>query len=190
MIILASSSNYRKELLSRLNLDFKTLSPDIDEESFKLSSLTFEQVAETLSLEKAKEVLKNNPNSSVIGSDQVLGFEGQIFDKPMTEQKAKEQLKLLQGSTHKLITSFTILSKDKTLTETVTAHMEMKSLTDQQIENYISKDQPLYSCGSYKLESLGIALFESIKCEDDTAIVGLPLLKLVKALKEFGIEVI
>ena len=108
----------------------------------------------------------------------------------MSEKKALEQLSRLQGKSHQLITSFSIIRKEKVITETVIANMYMKKLENDQIINYVKKDMPLYCCGSYKLESLGIALFDKIECEDDTSIIGLPLLKLIKALESFDIKIL
>lgn len=190
MIILASSSKYRQELLRRLNIDFKAIAADINEDEFKSSSLSHISIAETLSLEKAKKVQKNFQDSIIIGSDQVLSFNDEIFDKPMSEKKAIEQLSRLQGKSHQLITSFSVIKKEKVITETVIANMHMKKLESDQIINYVNKDMPLYCCGSYKLESLGIALFDKIECEDDTSIIGLPLLKLIKALENFDLKIL
>ncbi len=148
------------------------------------------KIAETLSLEKAKEVQKSNLDAIIIGSDQVLSFEDEIFDKPMSEKKAIEQLSRLQGKSHQLITSFSVIKKEKVITETVIANMHMKKLENEQIINYVKKDMPLYCCGSYKLESLGISLFDKIECEDDTSIIGLPLLKLIKALESFDLKLL
>lgn len=190
MIILASSSQYRKELLNRLSLEFNTIAAEIDEEKYKSKDLDHIKIAETLSLEKAKEVQKSNLDAIIIGSDQVLSFEDEIFDKPMSEKKAIEQLSRLQGKSHQLITSFSVIKKEKVITETVIANMHMKKLENEQIINYVKKDMPLYCCGSYKLESLGISLFDKIECEDDTSIIGLPLLKLIKALESFDLKLL
>ena len=188
MLILGSSSIFRKELLERLKIEFSQESPNIDEDSIKSSELSAYEVSRTLSKSKAFEILKRNPEAIVIGSDQVLSFEGEIIGKPKTQEKAFNQLKNLCGKEHQLITSYTVVSKEKEITETVSAHLTMRKLTDECIKEYIKRDDPLYCCGSYKLESLGIQLFERIKCEDHTSIIGLPLIKLCSTLKEFNVK--
>ena len=189
-LVLGSSSKFRKAQLSQLQIDFDSFSPDIDEDSIKTSGLTPYEISRELSLKKAYAVLENFQDSVVIGADQVLNFEGRIFSKPGTEEKAIEQLMELSGRTHELITSYALVSKNKVIVESVISKMTLRNLTKEQIEKYVSIDQPLYSCGSYKLETLGISLFETIECPDHSAIIGLPLISLTTNLLQFGINIL
>lgn len=189
-LILGSSSKFRKAQLEQLRVPFESFSPDIDEDAIKTSDYTPLEISRELSLQKAKAVLEKYPNDLVIGADQVLNFQGKIFSKPGNKENAIKQLQELQGKSHELITSFALLSRDKVIVETVISTMTMRELSDQQIEKYVSLDEPLYSCGAYKLETLGISLFSQIECPDHSAIIGLPLISLTTKLKEFGINVL
>lgn len=189
-LILGSSSQFRQAQLKQLALDFSCISPDIDEDAIKEQGLTPLEVSRELSLQKAREVLKTNPDAVIIGGDQVLNFNGEIFNKPETKANAVGHLLKLQGQTHELITSIAVISNEKEIVETVISKMKMKKLTQQQIEKYVDIDEPLWSCGAYKLETLGIALFDEIECPDHSSIVGLPLISLSKILEGFGIKVL
>lgn len=188
-IILASTSPYRKEQLSRITKNFKTLAPNVDEDQFKKDISNPVELAETLATLKAKDVLIKNLNDFVIGGDQVLSIDGQILGKPKTKEKAFEQLQLLSGKTHELITSTTYTSESYIETKTIIAKMTMRTLTSEQIENYISEENPVNCCGSYMLENKGIALFEEINCTDYTAIIGLPLMSTASILMKNGFSI-
>lgn len=185
-LILASTSVYRRELLERLRLAFESHAPEVDEEAIKDSGLSPLEISRQLSQDKALALKGKFPDAVIIGSDQVLDFEGESFGKPIEFDAAFEQLKKLSGNTHFLHTSYALSCPQGLHVETVTAKMQMRQLSDQAIKNYIQKDEPFYCCGSYKLESLGISLFERIDCEDHTAIIGLPMMKLTTQLLKRG----
>ena len=185
-VILASTSIYRKELLERLNIEFTCVNPNVDEGEIKTENLSPSALSETLALKKAKAVYKTNSNAIVIGSDQVLSLGSTILNKPIEREIAIQQLQALSGEDHQLITSVAILADDKHDSYTCTAQMRMRKLTPEQIVRYIDTDQPLQCCGSYRLEASGIALFEHIKCDDYTSIIGLPLMWTAKALTRLG----
>jgi septum formation protein len=138
---------------------------------------------------KAKDVSQFHPEAIVIGGDQVAHFQGSILSKPLTKEKALEQLKLLAGQEHELITSLAIIENGETYLHTCIAKMKMRALTEPQLKNYLDIDEPLYSCGSYRIEALGISLFESIECEDYTSIVGIPLMWTARTLSKLGVSV-
>ncbi|OUR94154.1 septum formation protein Maf [Halobacteriovorax marinus] len=188
-LILASTSPYRKEQLERLNISFGCHSPNVDEEQFKGQIMDPSKLASTLARLKAESILERFPNDFIIGGDQVLNIKGKILGKPLTQQKAIEQLSLLSGQTHELITSTCYLSKDQLIERTVIAKMKMRPLSLAQITSYIELEQPLKCCGSYMLENKGIALFEEIDCPDYTAIIGLPLMSTAQILMENGFNV-
>lgn len=189
-LILGSTSVFRQNQLKQLAIAFTAFGADIDEDEVKNSGLSPLDISRELSLKKAQKVLEHFPDDVIIGADQVLNFNGEIFSKPKTKEKAFIQLKKLQGSMHELITSYAVVTKDKTEINTVVSKMYMKELSDEQIKKYIDIDEPLHSCGSYKLETLGIALFDKIECPDHSAIIGLPLIALTKTLSHFSINIL
>lgn len=188
-LILASKSPYRKELLQRLGIPFKTQNSNVDEDAIKDQGIAPLELAKVLAKAKTKSVLQENPDAIVIGSDQLGHHNGEILGKPGTIDRAIDQLMSMQNSTHELITSVCVMSNEKTIEFTNITRLTMKSLSEQQIRNYLDKDQPFNCAGSYMIEKAGIALFEKVETDDFNAIVGLPLIELVKTLKEFEIDV-
>lgn len=188
-LILASTSPYRKELLERLMIPFQTHDSQVDEDQFKNDISDPLVLTKTLAFEKAKSVFNHKEDSYIIGGDQIGLFENQILGKPKTKENAVVQLRKLAGKTHELITSTCILGPNGFVYEwTNHTTLRMRSLTLEEIKRYIDKDDPLNCAGSYKIESVGISLFESIQTEDSTAIVGLPLIELSKVLRTLGFE--
>ena len=188
-IILASTSIYRKQQLERLNIPFSTASPDINEASLKNKNLDHFTLSRELSLLKARNISSTFKDAIVIGGDQVASFNHAILSKPKTKQKALQQLLSMTGKEHQLVTSLAIIANGREYIHTCIANMKMRHLTEEQIIRYIDIDEPLQSCGSYKLEALGISLFEKIDCDDYTSIIGIPLMWTAKLLSELGIEI-
>ena len=187
-IILASTSPYRKELLERLQIPFISRDPEIDEDLLKKKISDPEELASGLAELKAKNALKNE-NELTIGSDQVLNLEGEILGKPGNREKAIEQLLKMQGKEHTLITAVCVTDSFRTKAFMSKAHMKMRILDKDSITRYVERDTPFNCAGSYKLESLGISLFESINVDDATGIVGLPLVKLSEFLRQWGYNI-
>ena len=184
-LILASTSSYRKELLKRLNIPFQTRDPGVKEDIIKESIEEPRKIAEELAKLKAKRALRGLDEVS-IGSDQVLDLEGKILGKPGGQEKAIEQLLELQGKEHTLITAVCIAEDDGDHLFTSIAKMKMRPLDKEAITRYVVYDKPFDCAGSYKLESLGVSLFESIDVDDSTGIIGLPLIKLCEFLRKTG----
>jgi len=185
-LILASTSKYRKALLSQLGWSFEAHSPDVDEDAYKSSSLSPQTLALTLSELKARAVFELNQGSCVIGSDQVCTVEGSTLSKPGTKEKALEQLLLLQGRSHELITSVTLIYPGGMKSFSNVTRLHMRELSSEEIIRYLEVDSPYDCAGSYKLEARGITLFEKIEMEDHTAIIGLPLIQLTNHLLSIG----
>ena len=189
-IVLASSSPYRKLLLERLSLDFEVASPGIDE-----TPRTSEKPADMvmrLARNKAESLATTYTNSLIIGSDQCAVIDGYILGKPNVFDQAFAQLKRASGNTVDYFTSICVLHSQ-------TGEMQLafeinqvtyRPLTDQQIEEYLRKEQPYNCAGSFRSEGLGISLVETICGKDPNALIGLPLIKLVSMLKNFGVDVI
>jgi len=189
-LVLASTSPFRRELLSKLRLPFETATPDIDESP--LPDEEPESLVKRLSLEKAKAVAADYPQALIIGSDQVACVDNQILGKPGSHQKAMQQLRLTSGKTITFLTGLTLYDSasgnSRTLCEPFHAHL--RELTDMQIDNYLQREQPYNCAGSFKSESLGIALFRRLEGDDPNALVGLPLIRLIDLLQQFGVDVL
>jgi len=186
-LVLASTSKYRKSLLERLALSFIAVAPHYDEPKLDLPA---REVAETHARKKAESLASEFSDSLIIGSDQLVSLDGKILGKPHSFENAVAQLESMQGKCHELITAVAIHDPQTSRTETRTdIHtMCLRKLERPAIEKYVKADMPLNCAGSYKLESLGIALFKSISGSDDTAVIGLPLLKVVELLALFGVD--
>ncbi len=191
-LILASTSPYRAELLERLGLPFEKHDSKVDEDSYKAVISDPIELTSRLAFEKAQAVFKENPDAVVIGGDQVSVFgpnprsEQRIMTlgKPGNFEGSLKQLSLLEGHTHQLITSVCILARDFEESFKDVTTLKMRALDQLEIKRYIEKERP-YSCaGSYKIESVGISLFDEVQTKDSTAIIGLPLLQLCKILRK------
>ena len=194
-LILASSSPFRKELLTKLGLDFSTHAPDIDES--RKDSETPEQLVYRLAEEKAAEVAKTQ-SGLIIASDQVatLGSGTQVDDKiltkPHTHENAIKQLQQSSGNTVTFVTSLTLLNTNTGNIQTVieTFKVVFRTLSDEQIDNYLKKEQPYNCAGSFKSEALGISLFERLEGNDPNTLIGLPLIQLIKMLEHEGVDIL
>ncbi len=185
-LILASTSKYRGALLTQLGWEFEMMGPGVDEEKIKQENHSPSELSLLLSKYKAEAVFVIRPDACVIGSDQVLSLDGQIFGKPKTIEKATEQISLLQGKTHELITAVTLIYPKGHISFVNRTRLKMRPLNLSQIHSYVKEDLPLDCAGSYKLESKGIKLFEEIEMNDHTSIIGLPLIELTTHLLNLG----
>ena len=191
-IILASTSPYRRALLDRLGIVYSAEPPHVDETAYR--SLEAQQMARTLAREKALAITR--PHSLVIGADQVVEVDGGVLGKPGTATAARAQLERLSNRAHRLLTAVAVHDCDSgVVKEELDIHtLWMRPLTPELIEAYVAFDQPLDCAGAYKLESRGIGLFERIEADptfaDDSAIVGLPVGKLLGLLRGFGWELL
>lgn len=188
-LILASTSPYRKALLSRLGLPFTVEAPNVDESEHHRKRARPKIIAEGLALEKARVVLERHPGAVVIGADQVGSINHALLTKPGDKAAALQQLRLLAGRTHELYTAVVIMDSERVLPHTEVTKLTMDRLTEEMLERYIERDNPLDCAGSYKIESLGVALFEKVEGSDVTAIEGLPLMAVSRLLREIGYQV-
>jgi septum formation protein len=185
-LILASPSKYRGALLSQLGWEFEAISPGVDEDKIKTKQLSPGEIAQKLAALKAKAVFDKRPDACVIGSDQVCTLGGEILSKPGTVENAVEQLLQMQGRHHDLITAVTILAPGHEIHFFNRTVLFMRPLSKSAIQDYVNQDLPLDCAGSYKLESLGIKLFEKIEMDDHTSVIGLPLIQLNNHLLKIG----
>ena len=191
-LILASSSQTRKDLMDRLRLDYRCISPDIDESA--KDEIHADDLAKRLAYEKAKVISQQHPNAIVIGSDQVAWREhtpSDFIGKPLSIENAIQQLQLNSGKTVFFSTALSVQHLDSGFEMTLVEHYQVKfrELTLNEIKRYIEIDQPLNCAGSFKCESLGISLFEKMIGDDQTTLMGLPMIQLCKILREFRINV-
>ncbi|MCW8884453.1 MAG: Maf family nucleotide pyrophosphatase [Motiliproteus sp.] len=189
-IVLASTSTYRKAILDKLKIPFEIDSPNIDEQ--QQPNETAESLVERLALEKAQAVALRHPNALIIGSDQVAVLGDQILGKPIIHQRAVEQLQACRGQRITFLTALCLLNSGTNHPQQVVEpfHVQFKDLNDQQIENYLIKEQPYNCAGSFKSEGLGISLFSKLEGDDPNSLIGLPLIRLVAMLEKEGVEVI
>jgi septum formation protein len=189
-LVLASTSRYRRELLSRLHMPFATVAPNVDETPQPGESPS--QTALRLSGMKAQAVAAQFPDALIIGSDQVLMLNSQQLGKPGNYENAFAQLKKMQGNAMVFHTALTLLnsSTGRAQTRDIPTVVHIRKLSDTQIDAYLKKEEPYDCAGSAKSESLGIALMERIDSPDPTALVGLPLIALTEMLMNEGLDVL
>ena len=190
ILILASSSEYRRQLLQKLLIPFNSISPNIDE-----SALAGEKPQETalrLAQEKAKKIGNEYPHALVIGCDQVATLDGEQLGKPLNHNNATAQLQKMRGREVVFHSALCVYNAATGNMQAVVVPylVKFRQLSDEQIESYLTKEQPYHCAGSAKSEGLGIALIERMLGEDPNALIGLPLIKLVTMLKNEGIEII
>lgn len=188
-LLLASSSVYRRDLLSRLRLPFTCSSPDINESHRPDESAT--DLVKRLSLEKAQALAASHPNHLIIGSDQVAVLGGKIIGKPHTFDNAHQQLLNASGASVSFLTGLTLLNSQTGhyQTDCIPFTVHMRRLTPEQIERYLLAEQPYDCAGSFKAEGLGVSLFQRTEGDDATSLVGLPLIRLVDMLTAEGVTI-
>ena len=188
-LVLASSSQYRQQLLSKLGIPFETASPCIDETAITGESPM--QLSIRLAEEKARALQLQFPSHLIIGSDQVAFLEGVQLCKPGNHERTVAQLRATSGKTVAFFTSVCVLDSatGEALTETDKTTVQFRPLSETKIERYVSLERPFDCAGGFKSEGLGIALFEKLETTDPNALIGLPLIKLVGLLGKFGLEI-
>lgn len=193
-IVLASSSTYRKQLLCKLIQNFTTDSPEIDESQLKNEALS--DMAERLATDKALKLASKYPEHLIIGSDQVacLTINNQDIQltKPHTQSACFKQLKQCQGKTVKFYTGLCLVN---TQTMNIQSSVEcyetkFRQLSDEHILNYIEREPALDCAGGFKMEGLGIALFEHIRGDDPNTLIGLPLIRLIDMFQNEQVDIL
>lgn len=184
--ILASTSRYRRELLSRLRIAFECEAPDLDET--RLPGEAPATMAARLARAKARAVAQRRPGAIVIGSDQVAELDGRALGKPGRHQSAVEQLRACSGRDVLFHTAACVVAADGAeIAFTDLTRVEFRVLGEDEIERYLQAEQPYDCAGSFKSEGLGACLFEAIHTRDPTALIGLPMIRLAAALRQCGL---
>jgi MAF protein len=189
-LVLGSTSPFRKEILTKLNIPFVCAKPEIDESAFENESPV--ELVERLAIEKAKAVAGEFPDALIIGSDQVAMCDGEILGKPHNFENAVKQLEKFSNKTVVFYTGLCVydsgLDYTTALIEPFLVHFNELSRSD--IESYLHAEQPYNCAGSFKSEGLGICLFKKLEGDDPNSLIGLPLIKLVELLKQHGVNVL
>ena len=189
MLVLASSSPYRRALLERLRLPFEVVVPNVDERP--LAGEAPRDTALRLADAKARAGATGHGAALVIGSDQVATLDGAPVGKPGSRTAALAQLRAMRGRVVEFHTALCLFdgARGTTQVENVPTIVQFRSFTDAQAERYLDIDQPYDCAGSARIESLGIALVERVESTDPTALIGLPLVALVTMLQRAGVDV-
>ena len=189
-LVLASSSPYRRQLLSQLGLSFKVHHPDIDEST--IPGETARELVSRLATQKALAISADAQGGLIIGSDQVAIQGDKIEGKPRDRQDAIRQLSEASGREITLQTGLALLNSTsgRVQVDVIPYKVRFRKLTLPQIEAYLDVEVPFGCCGSLRADGLGIALLESLTGDDPSALIGLPLIRLVEMLESEGVQVI
>ena len=186
-LILASSSIYRRDLLARLGLSFESIAPHVDERALPNEGVA--AMALRLATAKAATIAKTRPDAWIIGSDQAADLHGEAIGKPGNFDNALSQLQRMRGQTVCFHTAVCLMRADHSISMNVTTEVRFRDLPDATLSNYLKLEQPYDCAGSAKCEGMGIALLESIRSDDPTALIGLPLIALSALLRDAGFEI-
>jgi septum formation protein len=187
-LLLASSSPYRQQLLQKLELDFDCCTPDIDES--RLPNESAYDMVERLAVSKARKLANQYPQHLIIASDQAACLGQQILGKPLGFEQAFTQLSQCRGHEVVFLTGLCLHNAEtgQTQSSVESYKVKFKDLTDQQITNYLHREEPYDCAGSFKVEGLGISLFDALEGDDPNTLIGLPLIALIRMLNKEGID--
>lgn len=187
-LILGSTSRYRRELLERLRIPFEVCAPQVDETPLPDEGPA--ALAQRLAMAKAQAVAAEHPEAIVIGSDQVADLQGECIGKPGTHEKARAQLRTMSGKTVVFQTAVAVVcaARHIALHDLAPVRVKFRPLSDVEIENYLLAEQPYDCAGSAKSEGLGICLLSAIESDDPTALIGLPLIRTARMLRQAGLD--
>jgi len=189
-LVLGSTSPFRKNILEKLNLAFECAKPNIDETA--LADETPQALVERLAIEKAQAVTGQFPNALIIGSDQVAVCEGEILGKPHNFDNGVKQLTKFSNKAVTFYTGLCVLDSENHTVESLVEPfiVHFNELSQTEIKNYLTAEQPYNCAGSFKSEGLGICLFKKLEGDDPNSLIGLPLIKLILLLKAHGLDVL
>jgi 7-methyl-GTP pyrophosphatase len=187
-LILASSSPYRRALLTRLGLPYVAESPDLDESP--APGEPAETLVVRLAVAKARGIAERHPGSVVIGSDQVAVRDAEILGKPGDVAGAESQLMASSGRTVRFLTAVCVIGPDGEPSEHLDeTRVRFRDLSEEEVRRYVAVERPLDCAGAFKVEGLGISLFEAVETGDPTALIGLPLIALCRMLRGAGMRI-
>lgn len=187
-LVLASTSAYRRQLLERLGIPFTVAASSVNEEPLPGESAV--DLVQRLARAKAEAVAHRNPKSVIVGSDQLAVCGRDVLGKPGSGERAIAQLKSLSGQRVVFHTAVHVINADTASGE---GHVDLttvhfRQLNEDEIRRYVARDKPYDCAGGFKVESLGVALFNRVESQDPTALIGLPLIWLAGALRRNGFD--
>ena len=187
MIILASKSPRRKQLLSMMGLEFTVQTADIDETMDQSQPPEHEVAA--VSARKAEKIAHEHPDDIIISADTIVVIDGKILGKPKDEADAAKMLRLLSGRTHTVFTGLTVCANGKPKTQVVGTKVTFRELSDAEIAAYIRTGEPMDKAGSYGIQGYG-SMFVSHLNGDYFCVMGLPVCTLGEMLREAGVKLL
>lgn len=176
MIILASNSPRRKELIKKITKEFTVIPANVDESIIHVPAA---DLPGELSKMKAYEVFERYPNDKILACDTIVVLDGEVMGKPRTKEKASEMLHKLSGKKHVVISGYTIISKEKEVTRTVRTYVYFNKLSDELIDKYIESGSPMDKAGAYGIQDKEFDLVNHIEGSMDN-VVGLPTEDIIK----------
>ncbi|MGM0693181.1 MAG: Maf family protein [Pseudomonadota bacterium] len=187
-LVLASSSPWRRQLLDRLAIPYTWASPDIDES--QRPGENPEALVHRLALSKAERLAERFPAHLIVGSDQVALFDGEILGKPGDAATARANLARFSGQHVRFLTGLALLDTEQGRHRVCheTYDVQFRQLSEEEIARYVERERPLDSAGSFRMEGLGIALFEKLEGDDPNTLIGLPLIRLCEMLRNAGLD--
>ncbi len=185
-LILASSSPYRRSLLSALGVTFDVDAPGIDE-TIAADEAPADAVLR-LAAEKTRTVASRHPEAVILGGDQCAVIDGEIVGKPGDPATAEAQLQRASGRTVTFLSAVTVMAGDRLEQELVPVYVRFRDLDRATIRRYVELDRPLDCAGSIRSEGLGASLLTAIECSDPSALVGLPQITVCRMLRRFGFQ--
>ncbi|MEO1221115.1 MAG: Maf family protein [Pseudomonadota bacterium] len=190
-LVLASKSASRRAMLDAAGVSYEAVPADVDERAIEnsLSGAPPPEIAEALSVAKAAEVAKGYPGTLVLGSDSLVVVEGQRFDKPTSRDNAAEHLRFFSGKVMELHSAAALVRDGGCQwSHQDCARLKVRDLSDKYIEHYLNAEWPEigYTVGCFRIEAMGVQLFESIE-GDQFTVLGMPLLPVLGALREHGV---
>ncbi|SHF54199.1 MAF protein [Modicisalibacter ilicicola DSM 19980] len=187
-LVLASGSRWRRQLLARLGIPFEWASPDIDETPSPGEPP--EALVHRLALAKAERLTGDYPQHLIIGSDQVALFGNDILGKPGDASTARATLARFSGQRVHFLTGLALIDTQKGWHRVCHERYDVvfRDLSSAEIERYVEQERPFDSAGSFRMEGLGITLFERLEGDDPNTLIGLPLIRLCALLREAGLD--
>jgi MAF protein len=187
-LVLASGSRWRRQLLDQLQLPYRWASPDVDERPRAGESAT--TLVERLALTKAQALARDWPAHLIVGSDQVAVFQDEILGKPVDPAAARAQLTRFSGQRVSFVTGMALIDTHQGSRRVCHERYDVvfRRLTPEEVANYIDRESPLDCAGSFRMEGLGITLFERLEGDDPNTLIGLPLIRLCQWLREAGLD--
>lgn len=183
-VVLASEAKWRSDILNQLNIPHKCFNHRYDEPKFLKGNLV--EFVSNIAIEKARSIQDLFPDHIIIAADQLIELDDEVLGKPGNFEKAYIQLSQMNGKTHQLICAVCVIYQNQVFKDVEIAKIKMRHLENQEILNYLEYDKAFNCAGSYKIESLGAALFESVQINDLHTIIGIPGNLLISILRKLG----